>query len=187
MIPAFVSPRTLPDGKVRKEGGVGGQGVGAYGGSPSASVHFFLLIPKLYFPLFWFEASNSVFFHDLQRSMHQNDADKCRNFPVHTAWVVVAFWAHFLQLSSIQIQLGINAHIRNHQSTTGICVWLLILCCLWICPKRTAGIIADLDDCVDLLALGVVWLCLGVQLICVWLGFWRVQCTPQCKPPRLAV
>ena len=129
-------------------------------------IQLFLLIPKLFFPLFWLEASNSVFFHDLQRSMHQNDADKCRNFPVHTAWVVVAFWAHFLQLSSIQIQLGINAHIRNHQSTTGICVWLLILCCLWICPKRTAGITADLDDRVDLLALGVVWLCFGVHLIC---------------------
>ena len=31
---------------------------------------------------------------------------------------------------SVQIQLGINVQIRNHQSTTGICVWLLILCCL---------------------------------------------------------
>ena len=100
--------------------------------------------------------------------MHQNDPDNVGNFPVHSARVVVAFWAQFLQLSSVQIQLGINAHIRNHQSTTGLCVWLLILCCMWICTKRTAGITADLDldDCVDLLALGVVWLCLGVQLIC---------------------
>ena len=32
-----LSPRTLPNGKFRKEGVVGGQGVGAYGGMPSAS------------------------------------------------------------------------------------------------------------------------------------------------------
>ena len=152
--------------------------------------HFFLLIPKLYFSLFWPQASISVFFHESKRSMHQNDADECRSFSVHSARVFVAIWAQFLQLSSVQIQLGINAQIRNHQSTTGICVWLLILCCLWICPKQTAGITADLDDCVDLLALGVAWLCLGVQLICgvgvAWL-LEALQCTPQCKSPRLAV
>ena len=130
MIPDFVSARTLPDGKVRKEGGVGGQGVGAYGGSPSASVHFFLLIPKLYFSLFWPQASISVFSHESKRSKHQNDPDNFRNFPVHSARVVIAFWAQFLQLSSVQTQLGINAQIRNHQRTTGICFWLLILCCL---------------------------------------------------------
>ena len=106
--------------------------------------HFFLLIPKLYFSLFWPQASISVFFHKSKRSRHQNDPDNFRNFPVQSARVVVAFWAQFLQLSSVQNQLGINAHIRNHQSTTGICVWLLILCCLWICTKRTAGITADL-------------------------------------------
>ena len=49
MIPAFVSPHTLPDGKVRKEGGVGGQGVGAHGGSPSASVSIFPADPQTLF------------------------------------------------------------------------------------------------------------------------------------------
>ena len=123
-------------------------------------LQLFLLIRKLFFPLFWLETSNSVFSHELQRSMHQKDADKCRNFPVHNAMAVVASWA-VLQLSSVQAELGISAQTRNHRSTTGICVWLLILCCLWICTKRRAGITADSDDRVDLLALGVGWLCLG--------------------------
>ena len=147
--------------------------------------HFFLLILKLFFSLFWPQASISVFSHESKRSMHQNDPDNVGNFPVHSARVVVAFWAHFLQPSSVQTHLGINAQIRNHQSTTGICVWLLILCCLWNCPKQTAGITADLDNCVDLLALGVAWLCLGVQLICGMGVAWLLEAL-QCTP-RLAV
>ena len=119
--------------------------------------------------------------------MHQNDPEDFRNFPVHNARAVVAFWAEILHLSSVQIQLEINAQIRNRQSTTGFCVRLLIWCCLWCCLKRTAGITADLDDCVDL-----VLCCLALpgtpSVQWVWLCFLRVQClSVESPPPRLAV